>query len=79
MNGELLLKHELGYMIGRSSQGTKVSLLKYYISIIKNPEIKMSVVKVVNHKISFLMSPIRIETLATDIQRYEWRFSAFET
>ena len=79
MNGDiLLLKHETGYMIGQSDHGTKETILKYYISIIKNPEVKMSVVKIVDQDINFLKSPNRTETLSTDIKRYEWRFSAFE-
>lgn len=77
MNGDiLLLKHEFGYMIRRSVHGTKVALLKHYISIIKEPEIKMSVVKIVDHKINYLTSPSRVESLPTNIQRYEWKFKA---
>lgn len=76
MSGELLLKHELAYMIARSVHGTKVSLLKHYISIIKEPDAKMSIVKIVDHKISYLTSPSRVESLPTDIQRYEWKFEA---
>ena len=73
-NGDMISRHELEYMTGQSKDEDKKSVLKYYISIIKNPRIKMSVVKIANQKIEFLVPPTSVETLSTEIQRYAWKY-----
>lgn len=71
----MISRHELEYMAHKSKDEDKKGILKYYISIIKNPEIKMSIVKIANQKMGFLVPPTTNEELSTNIQRYEWRFN----
>lgn len=34
----------------------------------------MSIVKIANQKIDFLIPPTTVETLPTDIQKYAWKY-----
>ncbi len=81
-NGEkaLLREHEIKYMTGNSDKsGERKTLSKtisgYYIWI-HMPNIKMSIVKTVERRIDFLISPAHSELLPAETQRYEWNFDS---
>lgn len=82
MNGEkaLLRGHESEYMAENSDKsGERKTLSKtisgYYIWI-HMPNIKMSIVKTVERRIDFLISPAHSELLPAETQRYEWNFDS---